>query len=158
MRLIDGAADAVRRLNAAGVPVVVVTNQSGIGRGLLTEADYQAVHARFAGLLEATGARLDATYHCPHWPERDGPCGCRKPELGMYVRAAREHGFDLARSAYIGDRWRDVAPAVATGGHGALVPSHATPSADRDLAHERAALVPTLADALDLLLPRLVAP
>ncbi|HEX7239268.1 MAG TPA: HAD-IIIA family hydrolase, partial [Longimicrobiaceae bacterium] len=79
VRLLPGAAEAVARLNRAGVPVVLVTNQSGIGRGLFSEADFRAVQDRVEALLAAGGARIDAVYHCPHAPDADPPCDCRKP-------------------------------------------------------------------------------
>jgi histidinol-phosphate phosphatase family protein len=125
--LLPGVGAALRRLNEAGVPVVVITNQSGIARGRLTSADYEAVSARVAELLARDGGRIDATYHCPHHPEFTGPCDCRKPGVLLFQRAAADHGLDLARSVYIGDRWRDVAPAATLGGRGILVPSASTP-------------------------------
>lgn len=155
VRLVPGAAQALARCNARGIPVVVVTNQSGIGRGLLTEAQYHAVRLRLESELARAGARIDATYFCPHWHERTGPCDCRKPALGMYTQAAREHTLDLARSAYIGDRWRDVQPALATGGIGVLVPGDGTRDDDERDARANAYVVPSLADAVDLFLARL---
>jgi D-glycero-D-manno-heptose 1,7-bisphosphate phosphatase len=119
--LIDGAAAAIRRLNEAGRAVVVVTNQSGIARGLLSEADYARVADRIDRLLGALGARVDGTYVCPHYPEVSGPCECRKPGLKHYREAASRFGVDLAGSAYIGDRTTDVLPALETGGRGILV-------------------------------------
>jgi histidinol-phosphate phosphatase family protein len=147
-----GAAQAVKRLNDAGLPVVVVTNQSGIGRGLLTSADYDRVAARLGELLAADGARLDATYFCPHDPTAGEACDCRKPALGMYRQAAAEHGIDLARSAYIGDRLRDVEPARALGGRGILVPSPQTPYADMARATDEFALATTLPAAVERVL------
>lgn len=119
VRLLPGAAEAVARLNRAGVPVVVVTNQSGIGRGYFSPAQYRAVQAEFERQLAAAGARLDAVYACPHAP--DDACACRKPALGMYRQAAEEHGLELAASFYVGDRVRDVEPAFALGGTGLLL-------------------------------------
>lgn len=130
VRLLEGAANAVRLANVANVPVIVVTNQSGIARGLITHAQYDAVHARTNALLARQGARVDATYHCPHWPDVSGPCDCRKPLLGLYRQAAAHFDLDLAQSAYIGDRWRDVEPAQATGGFGVLVPGTETHEKD----------------------------
>jgi D-glycero-D-manno-heptose 1,7-bisphosphate phosphatase len=121
VQLLPGAAEAVRRLNAAGRVVVVVTNQSGIARGLLTEADYAATSRRLAELLAAGGAQLDAQYHCPHHPDLSGACECRKPGTLLYRRAAADFGLDLGRSWWIGDRLRDVAAAGALGGRGLLV-------------------------------------
>ena len=120
VHLLPGAADAVRRLDRAGWPVVVVTNQSGIARGLLTEADYQATARRLQELLAAAGAQLAGHYHCPHLPEISGPCECRKPGPLLYRRAAEELGLDLTRSWWVGDRLRDVAAAGPLGGRGLL--------------------------------------
>lgn len=119
--LVAGAAEAVRRLQAAGLAVVVVTNQSGIARGYYTEADYRAVAARVRELLLDEGLAVDGTYHCPHLPEVSGSCECRKPGPGMYLQAARELGLATRGSFYVGDRWKDVIPAVTFGGTGVLV-------------------------------------
>ncbi len=127
VRLLPGAAAAVRAVNEAGRLAVVVTNQSGIARGLLTEADYAVTAARLAELLAAEGARLDAQYHCPHLPELTGPCECRKPGTLLYRRAAADLGIDLARSWWIGDKPRDVTPALVLGGAGAVLVGEAAP-------------------------------
>lgn len=148
VRLLPGASAAIARANMSGMLVVVVTNQSGIARGLITPAQYEAVRARTDRLLGEHGARVDATYHCPHWPAITGPCDCRKPALGMYRAAAADFGIDLARSAYIGDRWRDVQPAREIGGMGVLVPGVETPEADVELA--RTHVSPTLCIAASL--------
>jgi D-glycero-D-manno-heptose 1,7-bisphosphate phosphatase len=153
--LLPGAAAAVRRLNEAGVAAVVVTNQSGIARGLVTPAQYEAVRLRLDELLAAEGTRLDATYYCPHHPDFGGPCECRKPGPALYEQAARELGLDLARSAYVGDLWRDVAPALHFGGLGILVPSPHTPTADVERASAEAAVAATLGAAVAQLLARL---
>jgi D-glycero-D-manno-heptose 1,7-bisphosphate phosphatase len=135
--LLPGVVEAVRQLNEAGLPVVVVTNQSGIPRGVLTEDDYLSTVARLDELLAAGGARLDRHYHCPHLPEITGPCACRKPGPLLYQRAAADLGLDLARSWWIGDRVRDIAAAERFGGRGILVLTGAgraeavTPSAAR---------------------------
>jgi D-glycero-D-manno-heptose 1,7-bisphosphate phosphatase len=148
-----GAAAAVRRLNERGWPVVVVTNQSGIARGLISEAAYEAVRKRIDALLAAEGARLDATYHCPHHPDIGGACDCRKPGVALFAQAAREHGLDASRSVFVGDRWRDVAPALRFGGRGILVPSPDTPAEDVARAEREAEVAPTLADAVTRILP-----
>ena len=147
------AARALRRLNEAGWLVVVVTNQSGIARGLLTEDDYRRVQHRLDQLLAADGARVDASYHCPHLPEITGPCACRTPGVALFEQAAAEHDIDLARSAYVGDRLRDVEPALRFGGLGVLVPSRDTPWLDQERARERFALNTTLDAAVDRILP-----
>lgn len=119
--LVPGAADAIRRLKEAGLAVVIVTNQSGIARGLYREADYHAVAERLDRVLAAAGASVDGTYWCPHHPDFGPPCGCRKPATGMYVRAAAELDLDPAASWFIGDKPTDLLPAVALGGRGILV-------------------------------------
>jgi D-glycero-D-manno-heptose 1,7-bisphosphate phosphatase len=119
--LLDGAVEALARLRRAGFAIVIVTNQSGIARGLYTEDDYHRVAARLQALLEDAGVPPDGTYYCPHHPDHTGPCDCRKPGTGMYERAARELGLDLAASWYVGDKVTDVLPARALGGHGILV-------------------------------------
>lgn len=143
--LIEGAAAAIARANSAQIPVVIVTNQSGIGRGLLSEAQYHAVHARLTALLRANGAVVHGSYYCPHWPERDGPCDCRKPGIGMHTRAARDLQLTLSESVYVGDRFRDVEPALVTGGLGLLVPGANTPAIDIERA--RATALADLSDA-----------
>ncbi|CAN5886094.1 HAD family hydrolase [soil metagenome] len=121
VRLLPGAAHAIARLNDAGMPVIVVTNQSGIARGLLDEADYAATARRLEELLAAAGARLDGQYHCPHHPDFTGPCECRKPGALLYQRAATEHAIDLASSWWIGDRPNDVLAAERFRGRGLLI-------------------------------------
>jgi D-glycero-D-manno-heptose 1,7-bisphosphate phosphatase len=110
--LMPGAARAVARLNVAGVRTVLVTNQSWLSRSPGNRACYAAIHARLAELLAAEGARLDAAYHCPHAP---GTCECRKPQLGMLRRAARELRFELDKAATIGDRDSDLMAGRAAG-------------------------------------------
>jgi histidinol-phosphate phosphatase family protein len=151
VRLLPGAAEAIARLNAAGIPVVVATNQSGIGRGYFSEADFLAVQARVEELLAAEGAKVDAVYHCPHAPDAEPPCDCRKPGVGLFLRAAEEHGLDPARSWYVGDRLRDLAPAERLGGRGILVRAGAGHGeAERAPAH--VAVVDGLLDAVELVL------
>ncbi len=104
--LLPGAAAAVRRLNERGIAAVVVSNQSGIGRGYFTAQDLAAQHGRLKELLAAEGAVLDGIYSCPHHPE-DG-CACRKPAGLLVHAAARELDLDLARSYAIGDKTADV--------------------------------------------------
>jgi D-glycero-D-manno-heptose 1,7-bisphosphate phosphatase len=150
VELLSGAAAAIRRLNDAGVAVIVVTNQSGIARGLLTQADYAAVQTRLDEALAEEGARITASYMCPHHPDATGPCDCRKPGLAMYRQAIEEHGLDAHRSAFIGDRWRDVAAANALGGLPILIDAPSTPEADLVRARgEAISIVPDLATAVD---------
>jgi len=123
LRLLPGAAAAIRRLNDAGWLVVTVSNQSGIARGLYDAAAYAAVQRRLVELLAQHGARLDGAYHCPHHPDVTGPCECRKPGVRLFRDAAAALDLDLARSYWVGDRVSDVEPAgtLAGGGHGLLV-------------------------------------
>jgi histidinol-phosphate phosphatase family protein len=155
VRLRGGAAAAVRRVNEAGLAAVVVTNQSGIARGLFTEDDYARVRDRVIELLAAGGARIDATYHCPHHPEFGGPCACRKPGIALFQQAASEHALDLARSAFVGDRLRDVSPAARFGALGVLVPASDTSFADMQRAETEFTVSTTLGAAVDRLLARL---
>jgi D-glycero-D-manno-heptose 1,7-bisphosphate phosphatase len=121
VRLLPGVAEAVRTLNDRGLLVVVVSNQAGIARGLYDERAYQAVQRRLTELLATAGARLDATYFCPHHPDFTGPCDCRKPGLKLFRDAQAALGIDLAPSFWVGDRLSDVEPAQALGGRGFLV-------------------------------------
>ena len=119
-RLLPGSAEAILRLNEAGLPVAVVTNQSGVARGYFREELIHAVHDRVRSLLAEKGARVDGIYYCPHHPTTgESPyraeCDCRKPKPGLLLRAARELGIDLARSFLVGDSVRDVAAAAAVG-------------------------------------------
>jgi len=123
VRLLPGAAAAIRRLNEAGWLVVTVSNQSGIARGLYDAAGYAAVQRRVVELLAAHGARLDGAYFCPHHPEITGPCECRKPGVRLFRDAAAALALSLAHCYWVGDRLSDVEPARALGvnGHGLLV-------------------------------------
>ena len=152
VELLPGAGEAVARLNAAGHPVFLVTNQSGIGRGYFTEAEYRAVHARLEELLAAQGARLDGAYHCPLAPDDPDPEELRKPGCGMFLRAARDHGLDLAHAIYIGDRVRDVAAAERMGGTAFLVRGPQSESAP-----PFATAVDSVAEAVELVLGRVAA-
>jgi D-glycero-D-manno-heptose 1,7-bisphosphate phosphatase len=119
--LLPGAGPAIRRLNSSGLAVVVVTNQSGIARGLLSLDDYRGTERRLEQLLAAEGARLDGQYFCPHLPELTGPCDCRKPGTLLYQQAAERLNLDLGRSWWVGDRIRDLLPSKAFGARGILV-------------------------------------
>ena len=130
VELIPHAANAVRRFNYALMPVIVVTNQSGIARGLITELDYRAARARIDDLFEERGAFIDDHYHCPHHPDITGPCECRKPGIDMYEQAIVEHQVDAESSVFVGDRFRDLLPAKTYGARGILVPSPETPAED----------------------------
>jgi len=106
VELLPGAAETLARLRALGFKLIVVSNQSGIGRGLVTADEAAAVHKRFVAELRAHGVELDGAYYCPHSPE--DACTCRKPLPGLIEQAARELGVDLADSFMVGDKESDV--------------------------------------------------
>jgi D-glycero-D-manno-heptose 1,7-bisphosphate phosphatase len=118
-RLLPGAADAIRRLNEAALPVIVVTNQSGVARGYFPEQLVRDVHERMKAELLEAGARLDGMYYCPHVSSDE--CACRKPKTGMLEQAARELGLDLKESFVVGDRQSDVELAHCAGARSVLV-------------------------------------
>jgi D-glycero-D-manno-heptose 1,7-bisphosphate phosphatase len=153
VRLLPGAAGAIKRLNEHGFLAIVVTNQSGIARGLLSRNDYQVAERRVDELLQAAGARLDAHYFCPHLPELTGPCDCRKPGVLLYRQAAEEFHIDLHESWWVGDRLRDVLPAEAFGGHGILVTGIGE-SVARDEKASRFAQARDLAEAVNVILKK----
>jgi len=111
--LLPGVAEALRRLQERGFRLAIVTNQSGIGRGLFREADFERFQARLLADLARAGVRIERTYHCPHRP--DEGCACRKPSPGMLWRARDELGADLAASWVIGDGAVDVELAAQAG-------------------------------------------
>jgi len=118
--------DAIRALNRAGLVVVVITNQSGVARGLFTEAFVEETHRQLSARLAAGKARIDAYYYCPHHPEGTveayrRPCECRKPASGMVDGAVRDLGLDPARSFVVGDKWLDMSLARTVGARGILV-------------------------------------
>ena len=113
LKLLAGVGPALAKLKRAGAKLVVVTNQSGVGRGIITLKDLEAVHARLQGLLEQEDAALDAIYFCPHHPD-DG-CRCRKPNVGMVERAQSELQLDHRRFYLVGDHARDIQLAQRVG-------------------------------------------
>jgi len=131
LRLIPGAASAIRRLREAGAVLVVTTNQPVVARGLLDEAGLGRVHARLESLLGEEGATLDAVLFCPHHPEAHHPeaadpryrreCECRKPKPGLLLEGARRFGLDLGSCYMVDDSTRDVAAGRAAGCRAALL-------------------------------------
>ena len=126
LRLLPRSAEAVRRLNDAGVPAVVVTNQAGLARGYFTEAVMDAVNAELAAQLARGDARVDGVYLCPHHPTEGEPpyrqrCECRKPKPGLLLRAAEEMDLDLTRSVMVGDKPSDLEVAPVVGARAVLV-------------------------------------
>jgi D-glycero-D-manno-heptose 1,7-bisphosphate phosphatase len=113
IRLIPGAGAALRELQQMGFGVVVITNQSGIGRGFFDQAQLGRIHQRLEQLLVGEGVRLDGVYVCPHLPDDD--CACRKPRLGLMEKAAKDLGFRLEDSIVIGDKACDIEMGRAAG-------------------------------------------
>jgi D-glycero-D-manno-heptose 1,7-bisphosphate phosphatase len=118
-RMFPFVAAALRRLNEAGYPVIVVSNQSGVARGYFPESLLDEVTQSMTQQLSQAGAKVDAVYYCPHASSEN--CVCRKPKPGMLERAAREHGIDLQRSFVVGDRYIDVELARNAHARGVLV-------------------------------------
>lgn len=117
---LPGAVQALRRLQAAGWRLVVVTNQSGIARGYYSEQDYQLLTAHMRSELAGAGVHLDAVLHCPHLPDADIAryrlvCECRKPKSGMLLEAARTLALDLSQCVMVGDKVSDVQAGRAAG-------------------------------------------
>jgi D-glycero-D-manno-heptose 1,7-bisphosphate phosphatase len=128
LELLPGVAGAIGAARAAGYLVIVVTNQPVVARGLMTEDDVRAVHARLGATLAAEGGAIDAFYFCPHHPSATleayrVACECRKPRPGMLLAAAHDWGIDLAASVMIGDRLSDVAAGQRAGCKAILVES-----------------------------------
>ena len=124
LELLPGVVEGMARLNRSGAKVVLVTNQSGIARGILSAAALKSIHAALSEALAAAGARLDAIYYCPHHP--DEHCLCRKPETGMVVRAVKDLGVDPSSGYVIGDKPQDIELARRIGARSILVLSGAT--------------------------------
>ncbi|MBI4247761.1 MAG: HAD family hydrolase [Candidatus Rokubacteria bacterium] len=126
LRLLPRSAEAIRRLNAAGIAAVVTTNQAGLARGYFSEDVLHAVNMAMTEQLKQAGAHLDGVYVCPHHPSEGRPpwradCQCRKPKPGLLLQAAAELGLDLQASTLVGDKPSDLAAARAVGGKAVLV-------------------------------------
>ncbi len=126
IEILPQAADSIRLLNEQDIPVIVITNQSGIARGLLTEKRLRIIHERLSSLLREQGARIDAIYYCPHHPEGTVEryavsCSCRKPKPGMLLKAAKDFRLDLPSCFMIGDKPDDIEVIHNVGGKGILV-------------------------------------
>ncbi|MBI3475580.1 MAG: HAD family hydrolase [Acidobacteria bacterium] len=119
MHILPGVVAAIAQLNRLDFPVIVVSNQRCVAKGLITITELERLHERLREHLLERGARLDAIYYCPH--EAEPACGCRKPQPGMLLRAAREHGIDLAASWMIGDSRPDVDAGKRAGCRTALI-------------------------------------
>ncbi len=126
LRLIPGAGEAIRRLNRAGVPAILATNQAGVARGYFSEEVVKETLSRLESLLDTQGAHLDRILYCPHHPTAGEPpyrkaCDCRKPKPGMLQRASEELALDLGRSYLVGDKISDTICARNAGASGVMV-------------------------------------
>lgn len=164
VQLLPGAADAIRRFRAAGYQVLVVTNQSGVARGLVTEDQLKRIHDRLCSLLRDQGAELDAIYYCPYLDAPEATVASyrrwsplRKPEPGMLLKAAADHQLDLAHSWMIGDGVRDVEAGrragcrsiLLIGGNREDTPAPGSNADDPAKGHADF-IVPTLKEAADI--------
>jgi histidinol-phosphate phosphatase family protein len=131
LEFLPGSLAALRRLHQRGERVVVVTNQSGVGRGLITRAELAAIHELMVEAIESSGGHIERIYVCPHLPSLG--CSCRKPRVGMLLRGARELRIDLSRSILVGDSLTDVLAAQAAGCQPILVGDARTTDVDDDV-------------------------
>lgn len=116
LAFVPGVPELIRRCNEAGYLVIVITNQSGIARGMFTEAQMRRLHEVMnRRLREEYGAHIDAFYFCPHLPEITGECDCRKPKPGLFLRAIKEYDIDPKQSLSFGDSERDETATRAAG-------------------------------------------
>jgi D-glycero-D-manno-heptose 1,7-bisphosphate phosphatase len=149
-RFLPGAPEAIRRLNDAGVRVVILTNQRGIALGRMTEEDLADIHRHMVDELARVGARVDAIYHCPH--ELDA-CDCRKPGVGMFLAAqADDPGISFDRAAVIGDSLADMEAGTRLGCRTIFVTPQPSPAPGPELRIDH--VVGSLAQAVDALLDR----
>ena len=146
LALFPGTTCALKRLRQLGYGLVVVTNQSGVGRGYFTAEAVERVHDRLRELLAADGASVDAIYICPHAPDQD--CDCRKPLPGMALQAIAEFGFDPEKSIVIGDKAVDIALGRAIGARTILVRTGWGADHEKDRTCQPDAIVDDLAGAV----------
>ncbi len=116
MTFVEGMPEIIRNYNVAGIPVIVITNQAGIAKGMYTEQDMHRFNAYMNEKLQSKyGAHIDAIYFCPHHPDFSGKCACRKPEPGMFLEAAKEWNISLSESVMYGDKESDRIAAERAG-------------------------------------------
>ncbi len=156
LKLIPGAVDAIARLNRAGWPVAVITNQGGIAMGYLTEETLGRIHDKLERLLADAGAHVDAIFYCAHHqdaklPQYKTDCHCRKPAIGMLEKARDRLGIDLTRSVVVGDATTDVLAGQRAGCSTILVRT-GFGGQDGKAVAEPDAVVDSLVDAVDLIL------
>jgi D-glycero-D-manno-heptose 1,7-bisphosphate phosphatase len=149
-RALPGSLDAVADLYRAGFDVVVVTNQSGIGRGLFSPADLEAIHAAMIDAVRARGGRLAGIYYCPHRP--DEGCLCRKPATGLLEQVSQDFGRPLSGVPFIGDKLSDVLAAEAVGARAMCVATGLDAEECRQARARGAETFSSLREAADVLL------
>jgi len=150
--VIAGVAQAVAAINRRRIPVAVVTNQAGIGRGMYGEGDFHAVNRAIEAIFAKVGARIDAWYFCPHLPDAD--CACRKPRPGMLLAAGKDLALDLGRSVLVGDKVSDLEAARAAGCRTVLVRTGYGREVEAELAATtRSQLADHISDSLLTALP-----
>jgi len=115
VRILPRIAPALRKLNQLGIPVVVISNQSGVARGMFTVKDVERVNQRICDLLADENARIDSIYFCTHHPDFDIRCNCRKPGPGLLIAASKDLGIDLPESFMVGDKLIDIQAGRAAG-------------------------------------------
>ena len=145
--IIDGAASAIKRLNSKGFRVVVITNQSGVGRGYFTKEAADSVNKKLEEVLKREGAHLDGIYYCPHHP--DDNCECRKPRIGLLEKARNDLAIDFKKSYVIGDKGSDIEIAQSIGGKGILVLTGSGKDEKQKLDHEPSYIATDLKDAVE---------
>ena len=156
LKLIDGAANAIGRLNQAGWPVAIITNQGGIAMGYLSEEMLQTIHERLQLLLDEVDAHVDAIYYCPHMANAALPayledCQCRKPQTGMLEQARDELDIELAKSVVVGDSTTDILAGIRAGCSTILVETGFA-GKDGKVDAQPDAVVKDLSAAVDLIL------
>jgi D-glycero-D-manno-heptose 1,7-bisphosphate phosphatase len=154
---VDGAADLIGRLNRDGYLIVVVTNQSGVARGLYTEEDVEILHRHVNRELHRRKARIDRFYYCPHHPEAPDTvyrkdCACRKPNPGMLFQAMADLGIDPERSFLIGDRVRDICAGKRAGLTSLLISEGSQPDDTDACGEEPDLVVRSLREAVEYIL------
>ena len=147
-RFLEGSLAALRKLSQSDFSVIIVTNQSVIGRGLVSAGVIAEINARMITEITSSGGRVDAVYCCPHRPEDH--CDCRKPEPGLFIQAARDCGIDLAASYCVGDKLSDLVAAERAGCQGILVLTGEGRQQPRQKA-EAYTIVSDLSEAVDVI-------
>ncbi|MDR3275151.1 MAG: HAD family hydrolase [Endomicrobium sp.] len=135
VKLYSYAAESINKLRAAGFKIIVVTNQSGIRRGMFTEKDLQDINEKFLFMLKKKGAKIDALYYCPHIDSDN--CSCRKPKTDMVLQGAKDFNIDLSKSYTIGDSIRDYLLGFNMGGKGILILTGQGKKHQNNLAREK---------------------